>query len=133
MRTQRKTWRKRDRDQTRVRIPLGRCSLVASGHAANREGEVLSHQRTNPVGDSNPCSLQWPLGSDSQLCYAPWRGRSTRRGFASAEPEVAFEVVVVVVVAVSVGGDDVVGVDGRKVDDGDFLRRFGFGCPMRGM
>ena len=32
---------------------LGRCSLVASGHAANREGEVLAHQRTNPVGGEN--------------------------------------------------------------------------------
>ena len=84
--------------------------------------------RAYPLGDSNPCSLQWPLGSDSQLCYAPWRGRSTRRGFASAEPEVAFEVVVVVVVvAVSVGGDEVVSVTGRKLDGADFRRRCGLG------
>jgi hypothetical protein len=39
-----------------VPFPLGRCALVANGHAANREGEVLAHQRANPVGESNPCS-----------------------------------------------------------------------------
>ena len=48
---------------------------------------------------------------------------------ATAEPEVAFEVVVVALI--SVGGDDVIAR--RKLDGADFRRRCGFGCPMPGM
>ena len=39
------------------RFPLGRCPLVADGHAANWEGEVEAYYRTNPVRESTRCSL----------------------------------------------------------------------------
>src|SRR5206468_4976568 len=42
-------------------IRLGRCSLVASGHAANREGQIVAHQRTNPVGATTPISLRFSV------------------------------------------------------------------------
>jgi hypothetical protein len=41
--------RRRGSEQA-IEIPLGRCLLVAEGHAANRKGEILAHYRANPVG-----------------------------------------------------------------------------------
>lgn len=52
---------------------------MASGHAANREGKILAHQRTNPVG----ATTQNPRNSRRSACSCGFRvrnpGRLTRR------------------------------------------------------
>jgi hypothetical protein len=45
----------------------------------------------------------------------PWRGRSNKPWLMSPEPELTFDVVVVVVVAVSIGGE-LVSVAGKNLD-----------------
>jgi len=41
--------------QPDYQIPLGRPCLVAQRHTSDLEREVVSHYRTNPVGETNPC------------------------------------------------------------------------------
>ena len=58
------------------------------------------------------------LRRDPPLKHEPW--------LMSAEPEGAFDVVIVVAVAISVGGGELVSVAGQNLDGADFRRRFGF-------
>jgi hypothetical protein len=52
------------------RDALARCSLVANGHATNREGEGLAHYRTNPVG-AVFAGAGWPRHESRRVDLGP--------------------------------------------------------------